>query len=356
LASNTAGQVADPNNNTTTAVAGSREDQSQKEAMAESIVAREEAQSGRIFDPAFRARAKEVLASLSPSALEAQQSQIGLGTNALGDSGADLVYTPVTPCRIIDTRFAGGPIAAGFTRAFKVTGNTTSQGGANCGVPFGTATAAMLNLVAVGFSGPGDLRVTPFGTAMPNASILNFAIPGQGLNLANGLAVTICNPNVTTCTNDMTVQVDGSTTNLVVDILGYFKRATPGVFLGSTQGNDDFLGPIAAGGNLFVTTNYVPPVNVRAFTFNRCSWGSTGAGQVLSFRSAIRTPTGTGAVSIGTAFYLFPSSAGTETIFNENNDWFDLTAGQGYDFGMSFGYTTPGGTGTCSTVVQFFTR
>jgi hypothetical protein len=140
--------------------------------------------------------------------------------NSLGDSQADLVYTPVTPCRIIDTRLAGGAIAAGTTRSFKVTGDTTSQGGANCGIPYGPTTAAVVNFVAVNPGGAGNLRVTPFGAAMPLASIINFT---AGLNLANGLVVATCNPSSAVCTSDITIQADVSATNLVADVQGYFR-------------------------------------------------------------------------------------------------------------------------------------
>ncbi len=107
---------------------------------------------------------------------------------------------------------------------------------------------------------------------------------------------------------------------------------------------------------LFIT-NYVPPVNATAFTFNRCAISATAAGQQLWMRSAIRTPTGTGgAWRVGDAFYLLTTSAGTESLFNENNDYFPLTAGQSYDFGVNFSTTPPAGTGYCSAVVQIFTR
>src|SRR5260221_9941756 len=106
----------------------------------------------------------------------------GKGPLNLGDSQADLVYTLVTPCRIIDTRLIGGPIAGGTTRSFRVTGTDLSaQGGSatGCGIPTGAATAAVINFVAVSPAGPGDLRITPFGTPMPTASILNYAaVPG----------------------------------------------------------------------------------------------------------------------------------------------------------------------------------
>src|SRR5207247_9417884 len=67
------------------------------------------------------------------------------GPSVLGDSAADLVYTPVIPCRIIDTRLAGagGALAPGTPRDFHVSGTAgfESRGGkvGGCGVPAGAA-------------------------------------------------------------------------------------------------------------------------------------------------------------------------------------------------------------------------
>lgn len=147
-----------------------------------------------------------------------------------GDSGADLVYTPVTPCRIINTIVAGGPIAAGTTRSFRVTGSGfAGQGGiaGSCNVPVGAA-GAVINFVAVGPTGAGDLRYTPFGTPVPTASFLNYVNSGiPNDNIANGMPFPICNPAVSTCTNDFTIQADVSSTNVVADVLGYFKALPP---------------------------------------------------------------------------------------------------------------------------------
>ena len=128
--------------------------------------------------------------------------------------------------RIIDTRLAGGPIAGGTTRDFQVTGaDLSAQGGSatGCGIPSGPATAAVINFVAVNPAGPGDLRITPFGTPMPTASIINYAaVPG--LNIANGPAVTICDPAVAACPSDFTIQADAGATQVVADVQGYFRN------------------------------------------------------------------------------------------------------------------------------------
>jgi hypothetical protein len=203
-------------------------DAARREAMAESIVSREEAAAGRVFDTRYRAAAR---AALVTRPLAAQESITrGSGLLVLGDGATSQVFTPVAPCRIIDTTVAGGPIAGGTQRNFLVAGavNFPNQGGqpGGCGIPFGPATSVMINFVAVGPQGPGNLRAFAFGSPVPNASIINYAnVPL--LNIANGIAVTICSPAQTTCDFDLTVQADASGTHLVADVVGFFEPAVP---------------------------------------------------------------------------------------------------------------------------------
>jgi len=147
----------------------------------------------------------------------------------LGDSNADLLYVPIPPCRIVDTRLVGGSLAANSTRAFKVNGTDEfqAQGGkaGGCGIPGDAAvpqaTAAVLNFVAVGPEGPGDLRAWAFGQPEPLAAVLNYAnVPG--LNIANGVVVPIAGSSM--YTDDLNVKTDVSGTHLVIDVTGYFTR------------------------------------------------------------------------------------------------------------------------------------
>jgi hypothetical protein len=203
----------------------------EKARMAEWIIAREEDASGRPFDAAFLDRIRRDLATRSLEELAGVQNRAsGLLpiTTSLSPAQADLVYTPLTPCRIFDTRLAGGPIAGGSTRSFIVangSGSLSFQGGsaAGCGVPFGPATAAVVNFVVVAPAGAGDLRQTPFGTPVPVASFLNYVNSGiANDNTSNGSVTTICNPATTSCGSDVTIQVDGGATDLVADVQGYF--------------------------------------------------------------------------------------------------------------------------------------
>jgi len=151
-------------------------------------------------------------------------------TNALGDSAADLAYTPVTPCRLLDTRKVGGMIAGGTQRDFSVTAaDLSGQGGSatGCGVPVG-ATAIMVNLAAVTPQGPGNLRAWAVANpqpAAPGATVLNYFAVAGVVALANGIAVPICDPTTTSCmAGDLRLQADVSATHVVADVVGYFRN------------------------------------------------------------------------------------------------------------------------------------
>jgi hypothetical protein len=152
--------------------------------------------------------------------------------SALGSSLSDLVFVPLAPCRIIDTRLgSGGPLAAGETRDFQVAGDTQfpPQGGneGGCDVPPGAAEpdapAVVINFVAVGPAGPGNLVAWAWGQPMPNASVINYSnVPG--LNIANGVVVPIAGTNLVPA--DLHIRAGSAGTHVVADVTGYFTRFT----------------------------------------------------------------------------------------------------------------------------------
>jgi hypothetical protein len=143
-----------------------------------------------------------------------------------------LVYTPLNPCRIVDTRLsAAGALTPGNPRTFNVVGSTAdfpAQGGTSggCGIPGfivgPVARAVVFNFVAVAPQGAGNLRAWPSDQAPPNASVLNYA-QVAGLNIANGLIVPLRQDSEG---NDITVRADVSGTHVVVDVVGYFSAIT----------------------------------------------------------------------------------------------------------------------------------
>jgi hypothetical protein len=203
-------------------------------ALAESIVARAEAAAGRRFAAAFRGDAVGRLAALPPD--ELRERALGEGIGPLAPAGITppprLVYTPVPPCRILDTRQAGGVLPVGAPRDFRVTGVGLDIQGGNvngCDVPFGPATSAIINFVAVNPVGAGNLRAWAYRTppaAPPAASILNYT---SGFNIANGIAVPLCDVSEAgqTCPADLRLQADVSGAHLVADVVGYFTREIP---------------------------------------------------------------------------------------------------------------------------------
>ena len=151
----------------------------------------------------------------------------------LASLNSDLVYTPLTPCRILDTRSPGagtGVIVGGApARSFLGwNGSYTLQGGDNsdCGLPYNTNNAAIVvNLAVVFPSTEGYITAFPADKAQPLAATLNYAAVGvRGNN-------TILKLNQTTGQADFKVY-SSATTHLVGDVVGYY--ATP-VALGSSS-------------------------------------------------------------------------------------------------------------------------
>jgi hypothetical protein len=142
-----------------------------------------------------------------------------LAPRTLGDIGSDLVYTPVNPCRIVDTRNIGSPVVGGSVRSFDVDNTTSfsSQGGVNapCGIPFGVARAVAMNITATQTLGPGFFSAWAVGSTQPNASTVNYE---TGDTIANSTIVPVKNGGG----NDFNIFAGTSTAHLIVDVLGYF--------------------------------------------------------------------------------------------------------------------------------------
>jgi hypothetical protein len=162
--------------------------------------------------------------------------------NAIGDATSDLLFVPLAPCRIIDTRVAGGKIAASEKRDFEVAGTTgfEAQGGntGGCGIPVGAtdpvAAAVVINFIAVDPDGPGHIVAWQFGQPEPFASIINFA--NVGLNIANGVIVPIA--GVSSLAKDVSLRAGVSSVHIVADVTGYFTRFPVEQFQGGLKSQE----------------------------------------------------------------------------------------------------------------------
>ncbi len=179
--------------------------------------------------PTQPALAQDELGAFQPAAAE-------LG---VGDVNADVVFTPVTPCRLIDTRVVGPAFSANEVRHYKLIGPTSyaSIGGnpSGCNIPgsttpvtattYGnTVRALVLSFTATDVGGNGNLRAWPTNQTMPLAAVLTYA-PAM-YAVANGVAVVTCDAAVaagTVCVSgDLSIRADSASANLVVDVLGYY--------------------------------------------------------------------------------------------------------------------------------------
>lgn len=141
---------------------------------------------------------------------------------SLGDSNADLVYTPVTPCRIADTRVAGGALAANVQRTFDgFSANFSSQGGtaSNCGIPSGVAALA-LNLYAVNPTNLGFIKVWPANAAEPSVSTVNYQVGIAAIATGAIVPVDAANSNRFLAKSPAVV-------DMIADVVGYFKAPSP---------------------------------------------------------------------------------------------------------------------------------
>ncbi len=206
-----------------------------KAELANALLSKIETASKRNLDTKYR---NYVYSRLIQQPLATLENLVNSGSpipNAVINNGnSNLVYTPVGPCRLVDTRNAGGALTANVQRSLKTTGtNFASQGGnAACpNVPFGAATSVLLNFTAVNPTATGGfLLAKPFN---PGGTTFNPATDSSVLNysstvstaLANGIAVPICSAISTSgCTSDLVVQSGNAGTDLIVDIVGYFQK------------------------------------------------------------------------------------------------------------------------------------
>jgi hypothetical protein len=177
---------------------------------------------------------QEALAALFGDGPSVVALRPGDDPNLFGDPAADIVFTPITPCRIIDTRVATNPALLGRIgpdagKQFSVSlTNYASQGGnaGTCGVPI-APTAVAINVTSTDQTGAGNLRVVQTGGGIPNVSLLNYT---PGVNLANAAVVRSAG---TLGGDNIFIYSGNSSSQAIVDILGYFAGVSR-VFMQTT--------------------------------------------------------------------------------------------------------------------------
>jgi hypothetical protein len=153
----------------------------------------------------------------------------GYTMEPFGQLTQDLVFFPISACRIYDSRNATavglqGPMAPGTQRSISVNDSTPGQGGANpecsSAVPDldDDPPALAITLTAASPTGPGNLRTFPEGGAVPNAAMLTYS---AGTTISTGTITA--SHSVGFSSTELTVRNQGAgNTDVVIDIVGYF--------------------------------------------------------------------------------------------------------------------------------------
>lgn len=145
-----------------------------------------------------------------------------VGTDAVPTLGqAELLYVPINPCRIVDTRNGTGsydvPLGDGSARTYYVAGSTgfPTQGGTSggCGIPV-SAMAVSATIIAWDPSSDGRIKAWPAGTTEPNAIVQMY---GSG-TFGTGATLTLTSG----AGKDLSVRNVGSSTDLLIDVTGYY--------------------------------------------------------------------------------------------------------------------------------------
>jgi hypothetical protein len=311
-------------------------------ALAESILAAKEEARGAL-EAGIRASLKSRMETLSVEQLAAlaERGAFADVPKTLGSVTNDLVYTPVTPCRVFDSRtVAGGagPLVPGSPRDLLVSGTTgfPAQGGfaGGCGVPFG-ATSAIINFVSASPAGAGNLRAYAVASpqpAAPTAAVLNFGVVSGLPALANGIAAPLCNPAATSCTaGDVRLEVFGSSTEVIGDVVGYFRNPTGALgtianvtyvsgFGTNPAATLAYIGPLAT-----VTVTATQKVHVVASkALGATGVAATGLALGICYQSTVAGSTliGVGGFSLG-----YSSPINTRSSYTLSAVWGPVAAG-----------------------------
>ncbi|MFO1305471.1 MAG: tail fiber domain-containing protein [Burkholderiales bacterium] len=238
-----------------------------------------------------------------------------LQAKALGDADKDVVYVPVTPCRLVETRgtFAavyqgGGAFAPNEIRTY------TLQGGNGvCLVqlpPSVTPSAVQMQVYGIPTTtGSGDIEILPQGSAFGSSASLVYL----GNNAFTSSAVTTL---ANLGSKQISVQVRGGGAHVAIDVVGYFRTPAGGFVTSVATGAGLTGGPITSSGTIgLATTQLLPTVACSASQIAKwngsawiCAADANSGGTVTSVASGTGLTggpvTSSGTLSIASAYQL----------------------------------------------------
>ncbi|HTO01609.1 MAG TPA: matrixin family metalloprotease [Microthrixaceae bacterium] len=213
----------------------------------------------------------------------------------------------LSPARLADTRpngvtvdnkfVRGGPISSTKVLQLKV----TERGG----VPANNVAAVVLNVVAVAPVSEGYLSVYPAGSPRPNASTVNFS---AGQTVSNSVVVKVGSGG------QVTVYASVRSTNVVVDVAGYFTTGASYVALNPARFADTRpIGVTVTGPNINprYDSSRVGPIGTRSRIGDQIDI-------IVADRGAVPA-TDTGAVILNVTV-TNPATSGYVTVFPGNSE------------------------------------
>ena len=142
-------------------------------------------------------------------------------SKSLGDSN-NMVFVPMTPCRIADSRAANNKLMASSVRGY-YSYSAPGQGGNPCAsnpiLPAGTASALAMTVTATQATAGGWLTVSPDGS-VGTSSALNFQ---PGMDIASS---TVVQTSGNASASDFYISA-AADVHVVVDLLGYYAPSEP---------------------------------------------------------------------------------------------------------------------------------
>jgi len=158
---------------------------------------------------------------------QGQKPDIGLFEYP-ADPPEALLYSPVQPCRIFDSRKpgGGGVFGPGEIREISVYGDLTGQGGQVCPAPLGSnpePSAAHLYVAAVPRVGQGNILLFPWDMGPPLAALLNYKTGAQNIGDSATVRAWAHLPGVA----DMGILNNKGFCDIVIDVFGYYYPSTP---------------------------------------------------------------------------------------------------------------------------------
>ena len=186
------------------------------------------------------------------------------GQKALGDANVDLVYTPLTPCRLFDTRTGQISTLGTVGGIFNPNTRRTISPAGNCGVPASGIRSLVMGLTTRN-STPGSggyiAVVAPAAGISATVDIFNL---GSEWSATNIIAPT-------SGSGQFDVFVSTATADVVMDIVGYFAAPPQpiGTVTGITAGSGLTGGTVTTSGTITVD-----PAVVQLRVSSTCAAGT----------------------------------------------------------------------------------